>query len=380
MSATVAAKSAVEIINFDRLLSPIGGDNPAGENLQYSGVYDEIREARRADEVLTTGESQANLKIADWRQTVALSIDALTTRSKDLQICVWLVEALVKLQGFPGLNNGLKLTRELMTDYWQHLYPEIEDDDLEGRANTLAWLDRQLAIAVKQIPVTAIAGGVAYSYLQWEESKQFEIPEDLTGMDSDDLKPINELRERAAAEGKITSEQWRSILRATNKEYFETLALLLNDCWNEFNELDRVMDEKFAAQTPGMGALKKSLDDVRTLVDRLLKEKRQLEPQSVGEILATNTATETATSGPSTNINLSVSGAIKSRDEALKRLAEIAQFFHQTEPHSPVSYLVERAVKWGRMPLDKWLEDVIKNSDVIGQVRETLGISLPPES
>jgi type VI secretion system protein ImpA len=66
-------------------------------------------------------------------------------------------------------------------------------------------------------------------------------------------------------------------------------------------------------------------------------------------------------------------GAINSRQDALKRLTEVSEFFRKTEPHSPVSYLVSRAVKWGNMPLEAWLQDVIKDDNVIHQLRQTLG-------
>jgi type VI secretion system protein ImpA len=62
------------------------------------------------------------------------------------------------------------------------------------------------------------------------------------------------------------------------------------------------------------------------------------------------------------------------RPDALRRLAGVAEFFRRTEPHSPVSYLVQRAILWGEMPLESWLQDVINNEDVLGRVRETLGL------
>ena len=48
--------------------------------------------------------------------------------------------------------------------------------------------------------------------------------------------------------------------------------------------------------------------------------------------------------------------------------------FRRTEPHSPVSYLVQRAITWGQMPLDAWLVDVIKDNNVLAGLRETLGL------
>jgi type VI secretion system protein ImpA len=64
----------------------------------------------------------------------------------------------------------------------------------------------------------------------------------------------------------------------------------------------------------------------------------------------------------------------ESRADALRRLASIAKFFQTTEPHSPVAYLVQRAVRWGEMPLENWLEEVVTDWNVLSAVRETLGL------
>ena len=71
-------------------------------------------------------------------------------------------------------------------------------------------------------------------------------------------------------------------------------------------------------------------------------------------------------------------GGIEPHDrlDAIRRLLAISDFFRRTEPHSPVSYLVQRAARWGEMPLDEWLQEVIKNESVLGEVRETLGLMM----
>ncbi|MEW6730060.1 MAG: type VI secretion system protein TssA [Acidobacteriota bacterium] len=374
MSSAIATAKE-ESLDMEALLTPIPGNNPVGESLQYSGLYSEIREARRVEEAF--GESQAQTKTPAWSQIANLAIDALQNRTKDLQIGVWLVEALVKLHGFAGLRAGLEFIRELMVRYWDNLYPEIEEGDLEGRANALAWLDRQLAVAIKEVPITNSATGTNYSYFQWQESKEFEIPENLEGLDSDALKPFLEMRERAEKEGKITSEKWRIAERTSKRAFYEETAILLDQSWQEFEALDRLMDEKLARETPGMGALKMTLDELRTLIGKIVKEKRILEPDPQEEA---TTAMAVAEQGPAAIATsskggmLNTGGTISNRLEAIKRLKEIAEYFHKAEPHNPISYLIDRAVKWGEMPLDRWLVDVIKNDDVLKQLRDTLGI------
>ena len=76
---------------------------------------------------------------------------------------------------------------------------------------------------------------------------------------------------------------------------------------------------------------------------------------------------------------MSFDGAPATRAEALKRLAGVAAYFRRTEPHSPVSYLVQRAVQWGNMSLEQWLRDVINSEDELMRVKETLGLKAKSE-
>jgi type VI secretion system protein ImpA len=141
---------ALPVIDLEALLKPISEENPAGEPMQYSGVYDEIREARRADDAtLTQGQWQTELKVADYRQVINLAASALSSQTKDLQICAWLTEALAKQHGFPGLRDGLKLIYGIEENFWETCYPEIDEGDMEGRANAIEWVDNQLSLAVR---------------------------------------------------------------------------------------------------------------------------------------------------------------------------------------------------------------------------------------
>jgi len=97
------------VIDLDAMLQPISEEAPAGENLRYAGIYDEITEARRADDDLNQGDWQTDLKFADYKRVIDLAVPALTTKTKDLQIAAWLSEALIKEKGFAGLRDSIKL-------------------------------------------------------------------------------------------------------------------------------------------------------------------------------------------------------------------------------------------------------------------------------
>ncbi|MDQ4122197.1 MAG: type VI secretion system protein TssA [Acidobacteriota bacterium] len=377
MTETVSLPQTIDI---ERLLTPISEDNPAGESVVYIGIYDEIREARRADDQsLSLGDWAFELKVADWRKVIQLATSALSERTKDLQIASWLAEALVKQHGFAGLRDGLILVRRLQEGFWETLFPEIdENDDLEARANALESLDRNTALAIKEVPLTS---GERLNFIQWTESRDFDIPENIDALDYNDQEKYKALLAQAEEERRVTGERWRKAKAASNRAFYEELYLTIEECWSEYEKLDRTMDERFGNQTPGLGQLKKSLDAIRDLVKRLLQEKRELEPDPVADSASDEVITDGSSANGSNGVvpafsgGAAISGAIRSRQDALKRLSEVAEFFRQTEPHSPVSYLVQRAVKWGNMPLESWLQEVVKDESVLSQIRETLGVA-----
>lgn len=373
-------ESKPSVINLETLLTPVSEEKPSGEYLRYSGIYDEISEARRADKDVPQGEWQTEVKYADYRKVISLAVPPLEKDTKDLQIAAWLSEALVKEHGFVGLRDSLKLMTGFQEVFWETLHPEVDEGDMEGRANAIAWMELQTSFALRQAKITNYTG---YSFVDFEDSKRFDIPDNIESLDSTEQARYNELRAQAEKENRVTANKWRAEMAQTRRAFYEELNFLIDECWTAYNEINRVIEEKFDRnQAPGLNNLKKSLDDVHTQVKKFLEEKRAEEPDEAtdeaaeGEIVEGADGVMVKAAGVAT-----ASGAIQSRQDALKRLGDIAEFFRKTEPHSPISYILLRAVKWGNMPLENWLQDVIKDETVIFQIRQTLGFNTNlPES
>src|ERR1700722_19577701 len=102
----------------DNLLNPIPGENPSGEDLRYEDIYGQIKEARREEDDSAQGEWVHEVKKADYPLVVKLATEAIATRSKDLQLAAWLTDALVRVEGFSGLKQGLLLLQGLTTNFW----------------------------------------------------------------------------------------------------------------------------------------------------------------------------------------------------------------------------------------------------------------------
>jgi type VI secretion system protein ImpA len=363
--------ASLQALDIEALFVPIPGEQPAGQDLLYEGTYEAIRKARQ--EGRDRDALEPGVKSADWAAVIAIATDALTDKSKDLQIAVWLVDALVKRHGFPGLRDGLQYLRELQQRFWASLYPVIANGDLEDRTRLLEWLNRELPLSIRQIPLTQSRDGAPYAWVRWEESRTV-----------DNLGRQNqEALEAALADGKITGEQFGTAVAATPRVYYETLWVDLRESQEAYEALDRVLDEKFGRQAPSLLGIKKALEDCSGLVERIIKRKRESEPDSAARereprAESGGTATASLQSGRGLDSAAVASNGVplapQSRADALCRLATVAHYFRQTEPHSPVAYLIERAMRWGEMPLEKWLQEVISNEEVLVQLRDTLGL------
>src|SRR5689334_280167 len=127
------------------LLDPISAEQPAGVDLRWTPEWDRIKQARRSDDALEGGKwANKERKSANRPLVKELAESILRQQSKDLQIALWLMEANLKLHGFAGLRDSLRLTRELLARYWDNgLYPPIEDGP-EDRAGPLQWLNDRL--------------------------------------------------------------------------------------------------------------------------------------------------------------------------------------------------------------------------------------------
>src|SRR5262245_62014106 len=335
------------ILNIEELLAPIPGENPAGQSVRYDGTHDAIREARRADDSLERGDWVYQVKVADWPAVIEMATKALTAKGKDLQITVWLVEALVKQHGFAGLRDGLQLLRELQERFWPSLYPVVEDEDVEPRVAPLAWLNEKLPPSIREVPLTQSRDGQNYAWWRWEESRAMD---NLGRRDQEALAA-------AVADGKITGEQFDKAVEATSPTFYQALFEDLNQTWEEYEQLDRVVEEKFGREAPSLLEIKQAVESCRVLIGEIAQKKGVLEPDPTprepepAPVAVAERAPEPALfpqlhSRPAIPVH---QGAMplepQNRADALRRLAAVADYFHRTEPHSPVAYLVQRAVR-----------------------------------
>ncbi|MCE7032185.1 type VI secretion system protein TssA [Lysobacter sp. GX 14042] len=336
---------------LDALLEPVAGPGPGGEDLSFSPEYDAIAEARRADDPsLEQGEWITDLKQSDWPAVERQAGELLRTRSKDLRLAGWWAEAQARNHGFTGLARGYRLVAGLCERYWDALYPLAEDGDAEPRIGNLAWLITHSARWLRELPLVQSPRG---SY---------------------GLAEIEAAAARGAEAEGPDSATIDAARRDTPHEFYVRLVERLDECAEALAAMEAAVDFRLGMDGPGFGALRDTLDGVRTAGRRFARE--------AGVLLDGAAPTVESFAGDSTAdiappAEAAPVGPIASRREAIARLREVAEYFRRTEPHSPVAYLAEKAAHWGEMPLHVWLRRVVRDHGTLEQLEDLLDSAEP---
>ncbi len=336
----------------DDLLNPIPGKNPGGENLRYAAIYDKIKEARREEDDAPQGDWQHERKAADYPLVLKLAGEALATRSKDLQIAVWMTEALIKEESFAGLRAGMDLISGMIGTFWDSLYPEIEDGDLELRAAPLDWLGSRVDALLRSRPITKT--GVHWYQFKEARSVGYET-------DAADDSAKQEARAAAIAEGKMTGEDWDKAFNATPKAFYVHLESALDGILEVVDALSGLCENKFGNEAPSFSPLRTTLEEIRHTVHGLLQKKRETEPDesSAGEEAPIEEVLQEDESSPTES---AVAPRVKARpaggplapepvdrDDAFSRVVSIAGFLRREDPYSTTPYLLLRGLRYGEL-------------------------------
>lgn len=344
---------------LEGMLEPIYGDDECGEDLSFSAEFDRIQEARREDDpTVDYGEWQTALKQADWPDVVSCCVELLGSRSKDLRLASWLTESLLKTEGLEGLANGTELMARLIERFGPGIHPQAEDGDQEQRIGTLSWFVMRMSQLVRQVPLTQASAG-QFSFNDYESARILQNQLQRSGEEPGDL------------EDKVTMEKFSAAVAKTDRALYTAWLADAKRCRESVDMLDSAADVLFEGDGPSFSPLLESLAAVEQRLQLIARDLGLFEEEAVGS-METVGATDAVQSGqPAARVH---QGPIKNREQALEMLRQVAVFFRNTEPHSPVAYLADKAAHWGGMPLHAWLRNVVKDNSTLSHIEELLGL------
>jgi type VI secretion system protein ImpA len=359
-----------QAVTFEALLRPLSGPDPSGRPLRYDPIYDRIKEARRADDPAAPRDIWSkDLKVADWNTVRRLCEGALTGETKDLQICAWLAEAWLHLEGLRGLRRGVDLLLQMSESYWESVHPALSEG-VDFRVAPFVWVNEKLPAALGEIHIVAPEDEPTLT-ATWNDWKKALWLDKVSARRPHDAETLREL------ESSPTLAGFRARSAETPESFFRDNLAVLDDTIDVTRALEAFLDDRLEKQSPSLVRFREGLDEIRTWIGVVVRE-GTFRPETQGESeMADETSPEeseatvsagTAEPGPREG------GRIRGRTDAYRMLREAADYLKEVEPHSPTPYLVLKAVSWGDKSLDDLLREFVREGLNLEALFTFLGI------
>lgn len=353
------------ILDIKQLIKPINNKNPCGENLrtkqQYISLYYEIKDtrtyARQIERQIMQGEKLTS-PAKEWNTVYKIAIKILTSISKDLEICAWLIEALIREFQFTGLKQGFHLLYCLIEHYWDNLYPLDDEDGIINKISPLISLNGENANGTLIFPISnvLITEGQSYgpfTFWQYEQAIAMEKIMDPT------------IHKKRLKEGTTTLSQIKLAAKETSLLFYQNLHHELTETINEFTALTKLLNDKCGSMATPSSQIKNILTAFHNALLNLAKDK----------ISENNNAPHQTPSLTDNTRAINVDKTdILSRNDALQIVLSVANYFKKTEPHSPLPYILEHAVFLGNLSFPELLTEIVQSEEVKNHIFRLTGI------
>ncbi|OTG67798.1 type VI secretion protein [Acinetobacter sp. ANC 4470] len=359
-------------LELESLLSVISDEAPCGMDYSFSNEFHAIKKAKSQDDpLLDQGDWIVEPKLADWQFVNTKSIELLTEKTKDIRLYSWLIEAWSNLYGFEGISKGLELTQLSLSNFWALLHPKIEDDDLDQRLGLLQGLINQLPVLIKNIPIVNTSPFyclIDYDGLLHQQNLRRKQTEDH-----------DQVQENASL------EQFEQALMNTSKSFQYQSYQDFLETLKQWDILKNVLNSLMNISAPSFASIDSQLESIHSSFKKIYKTDtlglQKIVSNQPTPILATTMSTGTiqtpldqaATTKPQ-DFHPQAQNHLANREQAMQVLQEIADYFKINEPHSPVSYMLQKTIQWNQLPLHQWLAQVIKDENPLETLHELLGV------
>ena len=361
-------------LELDFLLQPISADTPCGIDCSFSNEFHAIKQAKTHDDPsLEQGDWISEPKQADWAFIHTKSIELLTNKTKDLRILSWLLESWTHLHGFEGISKALELLQRSLADYWIQLHPQIEEDDLDQRIGLLQGYIHLLPNLLKSIPIVSTQHAFTLAHY-----------ESMLHQQNLKLKSGAESAESYATSSAYDLEQFELALFNTSKSIQYQNYQKFCDALNQWQVLKNILDRLMGLDAPSFASIDSQLEMIHLSLKKIYKADAFLNSTTNSQTASISNKSqphELLIPPPLLQpINHQQSfqpqpqSHLENREQAMRLMQEVSDYFQVNEPHSPVSYMLQKTIKWSQMPLHEWLTEVLKNERPIENMQELLGI------
>ena len=305
------------VVDIAELVADVAENPPCGPDLEYDPAFRELEQASQGKPEQQFGSTVIAAEEPAWEEVREAAV-RLLKRSKDLRVATLLTRALLRSEGFPGLLPGLQLILELLQRYWADVYPRLdveEGNDPTMRLNALAPL----------VDAEALLRDLHDAWLVRSRQHGQILVRDVEVV-------LGKLPPRRNAE--VPSQrQIDSILAAVAAEDPMPL-LLVGRTLAAARELAAFLNDKVGAErAPDFGPLLSILALLAHAVQGALGEATPAAAAPGGDSEA----------NPASAVETPMSTGIRTREDALRMIDQVIDYFERNEPTNPAPLLMKRA-------------------------------------
>jgi len=324
------------VIDVNRLLKPVTDAAPCGDNLEYDAAFGELERVAKGKEERRSGTEIIPAEEPKWPEVGEVA-GGLLGRTRDLRVMTYLTHAALNVDGFAGLSAGLQVVHGWLQTFWDTVYPLLDKEDNDDptlRINSLAALDSREDIlrTLARVPLVVSRAAGRYSLRDIRLAKG-EVP-----LAAGEKKPDGALIDAAFADCDVAQlSASADAVREAGKTLEAIVAL--------------VRERVGAGRAPTIANLTKDLRALQILLTQQL-EKRGVAVAGAG---AEGAGQAQAPPPPPP-------GGIRSREDAIRILEDVSDFFKKNEPSSPVPLLLQRAKRLVSKDFMEILKDLTPNA------------------
>jgi type VI secretion system protein ImpA len=306
------------MINLEALLTPISPEDPCGPDVAYDPEMFELQKALE-------GKPETQFSQAEeprWNEVRDRCV-GLLKRSKNLRVAVVLTLALLRMEGLPGFRDGLAVISAMLHQFWDGIWPRLDPEDHNDPT------ERVNILASMMTPIATFGDPMQFL----KRLRQASLSDSAVGRFTlDDLAP---LPGPDGVPGAATADpvQVQAAFRDTPPAKLEEQLTAVDDATASAKAIDEFITEAVGAgRAPDWGPLLSLLGDLRKAIVPFI-------PTAVAaEAVGSEAGAAAGASGVA-----AVPGAILSRDDVLRTLDRICEYYEKAEPSSPVPLLLRRA-------------------------------------
>jgi type VI secretion system protein ImpA len=286
-----------------------------------------------------------------WKEVQTKALDLLT-RTKDLRVLMHLARSVLNIGRLPEFNACLAAMRELMEQRWDQVHPRLDPDDgldPTQRVNLLASLcDSETILRyLRKVPIVASRNLGRFNFRDLEVAKG-DAPAPPEG-----APPAPTLATIEAAFLECDLEELKADARA------------VRGAIEHIRALEAALTERVGAgRSTSLDAIISALKPMDEVLGQQLIRRGVVETPAQGESAATVNGEGQMAIPPAVD-------EIRSREDVIRVLDKLCEYYAQHEPSSPLPLLLKRAKRLTSLSFMEIIQDLAP--DAVAQAKSIGG-------